>query len=64
MDEVVPRIPQRRNPSYGDQVPEMSGEEAMAVYRAWRRRVIGDKDTRAQTMIELCVQLREPDNFH
>lgn len=64
MSEGEPRIPLGRNPSHGEQIPDMSGEEAIAIYRAWRKRVIGEQDTRAHTMVELFAQLREPEGHH
>jgi len=37
----------------------MSGEEAIAVYREWRARVIGDRDNRVHDMFDLLAEMRE-----
>lgn len=60
MCEDEPRVPRQRNPSHDTFVPEMSGEEAIAIYQEWRNRVIGDQKTKADTIEELYVQLRDP----
>jgi len=39
--------------------PEMTGEEAVAMYREWRARVIGDRDTRAHDVFDLLAATRE-----
>jgi hypothetical protein len=37
----------------------MTGEEAVAMYREWRARVIGDRDTRAHDIFDLLAATRE-----
>ena len=39
--------------------PEMTGEEAVAMYREWRARVIGDRDNRVHDMFDLLAEMRE-----
>ena len=51
-----PRVPQMRNSE--PSVPDMTPEEAIETYQTWRRRVIGDRDTRASSEEELYAQLR------
>lgn len=55
-----PRVPHQRNITEDDYVPAMSGDEAVAAYQEWRRRVIGVRKTKADTMEELYIQLRDP----
>lgn len=50
-------VPGQRQTSEGPQ--NMSGEEAIAVYREWRARVIGDRDTRVHDMLDLLAEMRE-----
>jgi hypothetical protein len=38
---------------------EMTGEEAVAMYREWRARVIGDHDTRSHDIFDLLAVIRE-----
>lgn len=38
---------------------EMTGEEAIAAYKEWRARVIGDHDTRVHDMLDLLAEMRE-----
>lgn len=50
------RIVESEQPSERE---EMTGEEAMAVYREWRLRVIGGRTTEAADLFELLARLRE-----
>lgn len=42
-----------------DDGEEMTGEEAIAAYREWRARVIGDRETRVHDMMDLLAEMRE-----
>ena len=54
-------VPRQRKADGQDE--NMSGEEAIAVYREWRARVIGDHDTRVHDMFDLLAEMREEPGF-
>jgi len=54
-------VPRQREA--GTPEENMSGEEAIAVYREWRARVIGDRDNRVHDMFDLLAEMREEPGF-
>jgi hypothetical protein len=64
MCKEEPSALRHRNPAHGIHVPEMNADEAIAMYHAWRQRVVGSRKTRADTIEELYVQLRDPPVRH
>lgn len=59
MRESQPRVPMQRNRIHSDLIPQMSGDEAISVYREWRRRVLHAERTKSEATPTLTAGLQD-----